>query len=491
MSSGNDDIIRWLEAQFAKDKQEKRNIIAVLWGGAHLLFDKPSTAIKEIDTGRRPRKAAAALFWYCYRFSDQTCYPDMYLDEISKMLADKEEDLTENRFALWAVDILPELIAFRDTSEWIPKKRRSKDVSKYVQLMIDAARILMLLRKFVDNYGHIEYPATVRELVERAYEAVSNGVNEADIVSDSVQETANGDEVYGEEIISYSACVACGVISAAYAHMVNVLDEAYETSFHAYVDAFRYIRKADGILGTDILPTLFAERSLYLSESLSMFDKLVKRPEGVKDWGVVKTDLVDFDDILIDAGLEEEILPKSGIDIEAPADFYFPTQIEVVKGLAQQSKWRGGASDQSGPFTKDKPFTNVARLRKILARCTGYIWWADPHFGTRALEELAIIAKPSRVKEIKILSRTGIIQDMEKAKSDYKRFKEEMEGKGIRVEWRTTEGRISHDRFIIGANVVYNVPPVNTIFEGSYSEAIESDTRPPFERWWQSAIPIQ
>jgi hypothetical protein len=492
MSSQGDDVIRWLESQFAKDRQKKPEITHVLVGGAHLLFDKPSSALREISTGKRPREAAVALFWYCYHFSDEPYFPDKYLVHPKEGLANRKEGLTPEvyKFALWATDVLRELIAFRDEFVWAPSKRRNKETVRYVRVMLAAARIIMLLRNSLDYTGRIEYSPTIRELIEHAYEIVSHGINEADITSYSRQEMTDKTRVYGEDIIGFSACVACTIINAAYAHMVNALYTAYETSFHAYVDAFRYIQKAALILNGDILSTLFFERSLYLSESLVMFDKVVKRPEGVQDWDVVKRDFIDFHEILVDADFEEEVMLNSGINEQAPPDWYYPTQMEVIEGLARQGKWKTTFNSQSGPFIKDKPFSNVIKLREILGRCTEYIWWADPHFRTRAFAEIVTTAKSSRIKEVKILSRSEMVDNT--VKSEYRRFKREMKGKGITAEWRTAEKTPFHDRFIMGANVVYNVPPVGIIFfEGEYSEWNVSHTRPPFEEWWQLATPVQ
>ena len=36
-----------------------------------------------------------------------------------------------------------------------------------------------------------------------------------------------------------------------------------------------------------------------------------------------------------------------------------------------------------------------------------------------------------------------------------------------------------HDRFILGRSQAWNVPPVNTLFKGDYSEASKTPTRPP------------
>ncbi|MFQ5813078.1 MAG: DEAD/DEAH box helicase [Anaerolineae bacterium] len=139
-------------------------------------------------------------------------------------------------------------------------------------------------------------------------------------------------------------------------------------------------------------------------------------------------------------------------------------------------------------FKPQEPFSNIVKLREILRSCEEYIWWEDPHFGVRALEELAMVVDPSRIREIRILSRQD--QFNEKAKRELERFSAEMGQKGISVEWRITERSISHDRYIISAKSAYNVPPVNAIFQGTYGEGLRTANRPPFEQWWETAYPV-
>jgi hypothetical protein len=78
------------------------------------------------------------------------------------------------------------------------------------------------------------------------------------------------------------------------------------------------------------------------------------------------------------------------------------------------------------------------------------------------------------------------------AKSDFDRFRLEMETLGIVAEWRVAKKSDIdwHDRFVVTRRNSWNVPPINTIFRGSYSEAFNTTERPPFEEWWQRGVPI-
>lgn len=156
---------------------------------------------------------------------------------------------------------------------------------------------------------------------------------------------------------------------------------------------------------------------------------------------------------------------------------------------------RGKASGSASPepsrspvFTPTTPFSNVIQLRDLLRRCSRYLWWADPHFGWRALEDILFAIDITHVREIRILSRALVVDD--KARREFKRFADEMNSRGVNVAWRVTEASASHDRYIVTEHHTWNVPPVNAIYEGKYGEALETQTVPPFDEWWAAAQPI-
>jgi len=139
-------------------------------------------------------------------------------------------------------------------------------------------------------------------------------------------------------------------------------------------------------------------------------------------------------------------------------------------------------------FQGETPFGNVCSLRRLLRSCGTYIWWVDPNFGNRALEEILFVVTERKVKEIRILSRK--VMYTEKAKRDFARFKKEVNALGVSTEWRTYENFKIHDRFIMGEKSCFNLPPVNSIFEGSYGMAKSIEMRPPFDTWWIAGTPV-
>ena len=135
----------------------------------------------------------------------------------------------------------------------------------------------------------------------------------------------------------------------------------------------------------------------------------------------------------------------------------------------------------------EEPYSNVLRLRQLLRDSEEYLWWVDLHFPARGLEELIYSVDPSLVKEVKILSGPANVD--QRTRKDFIRFQEELKNKGISAEWRILQG-FSHDRFIVSKNHCYNVPPINSLLRGQYSEILETPNRPPFDQWWSKAISI-
>ena len=140
----------------------------------------------------------------------------------------------------------------------------------------------------------------------------------------------------------------------------------------------------------------------------------------------------------------------------------------------------------------ERPYSNVLALREILRSCDRYIWWAEPHLPRKALEPLSYEADASQISQIRLLSGEKSID--ERTSKDFKRFAAEMGHRGIEAEWRVIPAKDMewHDRFILGGGrgQAWNVPPVNTLYKGDYSEASKTPARPPFDRWWQSGRPL-
>ncbi|MFC1872595.1 DEAD/DEAH box helicase [Chloroflexota bacterium] len=136
----------------------------------------------------------------------------------------------------------------------------------------------------------------------------------------------------------------------------------------------------------------------------------------------------------------------------------------------------------------EEPYSNLIKMRQILRGCEEYIWWADMHFSSRALEELIVIADPSLIKDIKILSGPANIN--RRTLGEFNRFQQELKTKGIDSDWKVLK-EFAHDRFIISRNNCYNIPPVNSWLKGSYSEILPTSNKPPFQQWWTQATSME
>jgi hypothetical protein len=139
----------------------------------------------------------------------------------------------------------------------------------------------------------------------------------------------------------------------------------------------------------------------------------------------------------------------------------------------------------------DRPFSNRKHLREVLSECEGYIWWAEPHFDKAGLDAIVEIAEVKKITEIRIL--TGSMPSPADLKNAYAPFISEMKTLGIVAEVRhvAKPDLQLHDRFIIGKNVVWNVPPSGVVTgKGGYSYFTRVEERPPFEEWWSKGSSI-
>lgn len=168
----------------------------------------------------------------------------------------------------------------------------------------------------------------------------------------------------------------------------------------------------------------------------------------------------------------------------------YSPRYKTVRVIQQDEDAPSAGEDRQLPalISPRTPYSNLVRLRRTLRTLRGTVWWADPHFGARALEELAEELDTAAVKELRILSREAAGNP--KAKKDFDKFAQEMAAKGIRCEWRVDAQHDWHDRWLADDKLTTNMPPVNTLFKGDYSEMLPASQRPPLEDWWKRSQPL-
>lgn len=139
-------------------------------------------------------------------------------------------------------------------------------------------------------------------------------------------------------------------------------------------------------------------------------------------------------------------------------------------------------------LSPDTPYSNVKTLWEAIRKCKEYLWWFDKQFSRKGFEPLSEVADGNQIKEIRILmGKTSNVN--EKMRRDFIRFEKEMRGKGIKAECRVLIDHDLyhdiHDRWILSKNVNFNVPPINSIYKGQYSEIKMTNNKPPFTQWWE------
>jgi hypothetical protein len=169
----------------------------------------------------------------------------------------------------------------------------------------------------------------------------------------------------------------------------------------------------------------------------------------------------------------------------------YSNKLKTVRFIADDpdAAKAGEQPDLAAMISPRTPYSNLARLRRLLRSLRGVVTWADPHFGARAFEELVDEIDPAKVAEIRIISGNAENVLTPKSFKDYERFVKEMDLKGVKVEWRIDPARDWHDRFLVSTGGEYNVPPVNNLFQGQYSEILPSSDKPPVDEWWARSVP--
>jgi hypothetical protein len=153
--------------------------------------------------------------------------------------------------------------------------------------------------------------------------------------------------------------------------------------------------------------------------------------------------------------------------------------------------------DEGGPeptvrvIDPERPYSNIRHLREVLRACRDFIWWTEPHFAPKLLEALANEADSEKISEIRILTGTESRERvLKKGVEDFQRFRSEMKALGINAHWRVGSKRDKHDRFLLERARTWNMPPINTLMKGDYSEISETPNRPPFEDWWSEGTDL-
>jgi len=199
--------------------------------------------------------------------------------------------------------------------------------------------------------------------------------------------------------------------------------------------------------------------------------------------------------------LESHLISKKAVDILMRKEFLKEDFEEFIKErqktiIDEIKKFlKIEEKPQKGLITPETPFSNKLQIERLIKSCNDFIYWIDRYFSKVGLEiiiqSLQSIAQ-SNLKEIKIL--TSVDKADLLLRKSFKDFRKELENKGIRTELRVippgkTRSEI-HDRWVMTQGKNYNLPSVETLQRGQYSEINETKNEPPFEKWWEESLDI-
>jgi hypothetical protein len=161
---------------------------------------------------------------------------------------------------------------------------------------------------------------------------------------------------------------------------------------------------------------------------------------------------------------------------------------KTVRVPALEDGSEEGSPPPAGVVSPRTPFTNIIRLRRALRRLKGTVWWVDPYFHSRGLEEMVTNLDFPHISEVRILSSNKASVMTESAGRDFDAFRAESELKGTVAQWRFDPSRDWHDQWLFGDQEGYNMPPSELIFAGQkFSEYRPGAERPPLDEWWARA----
>jgi hypothetical protein len=170
----------------------------------------------------------------------------------------------------------------------------------------------------------------------------------------------------------------------------------------------------------------------------------------------------------------------------------YSSKMKTVRSLtpAAGDALAGEVDSIAAMVSPKTPYLNLVRLRRVIRQLRGVIWWADPHFGARGLEELAEELELENVTEVNILSGDSESVLTERSLKDFRRFQAQLSYRNVPSEWRvdSRSSRDWHDRWLGDSTKIWNIPPINTLLKNDYAEIYPSNDRPPLDDWWSRSV---
>lgn len=223
-----------------------------------------------------------------------------------------------------------------------------------------------------------------------------------------------------------------------------------------------------------------------------------------KKSGNTLQNILQFGDypVLFDKKLDEieSYNPELFVSIKNDPDWKKQIREESAKLIDEQIKARG---EIELPSITNDIAENKASYRKALESCKDYLWFEEKHLAADKLGFLEEIMKGCQVTEIRILG-SAIFNDKinEEFFTKIKELKNKLEGLKIKltVKIAITKSlhKKFHDRYAIGSNNLWTVPPISAVMEGSSatfnqhvagSTTYEQDSKA-YDEWWNDSDAI-
>jgi hypothetical protein len=142
---------------------------------------------------------------------------------------------------------------------------------------------------------------------------------------------------------------------------------------------------------------------------------------------------------------------------------------------------------ESYSIDKEKPYSNLLIMKKLIRACGKYIYWFEKHFTKKIFEILIEEIDGTKIDELRLLF--GAVGINPGIRREFKRFKNELENRGLKVEFRVISDKEIlnniHGRWILSQTACFKIPPTNTVLQGQSDEIVKTKNRPPFDGWWK------
>jgi len=182
------------------------------------------------------------------------------------------------------------------------------------------------------------------------------------------------------------------------------------------------------------------------------------------------------------------------VDIKNDTSWHNQLLVTVAEKISENIS---ETDDLELPLISNDLAQNKESYRKTLESCNDYIWFEDRFLNSNVLTLFEPVIKNPKIKTIKILSslvwNDGITSDFLKKIDEFKRL---LGGTGVTLEVKIASSKllhgIIHDRYVIGENRMWALPPSGSVFDGqtssfkpfsnkhgNYKEIVDE-----FKKWW-------